>query len=96
MKLLATRKDEQNEAALDPWTVVHLGAGLALGLMDVDRDKAMGAALGYEAVEQYVERQAWGRDLFNTRRAESLANAAVDLAAFGVGYWLGTVWNRTG
>jgi len=93
---MATRKDEQNLAALDPWTLVHLGAGLALGLMAVPRSTALGAAIGYEVVEQFVERSQPGREFFNTKHAERPANAIVDVAVFAVGYWLGGVWNRTG
>lgn len=32
MKLLATEKPEQNVAAIDPWTAVHVAMGLASGL----------------------------------------------------------------
>ena len=31
MKFLAARKAEQNLAAVDPWTAVHVAAGLAAG-----------------------------------------------------------------
>lgn len=96
MKLLATEKSEQNRAAVDPWTVVHFSTGLALGLMDVTLTKALGASLGYEVVEQYAERHRWGQDLFETSGPESLPNAAVDMAAFAAGHWLGGRWNATG
>jgi len=96
MKLLATRKSEQNRAALDPWTVVHFSTGLALGLMNADRSKAVGAAVGYELMEQYVERTDWGKDLFETTRPEVPLNAVVDVAVFAVGHWLGRRWNDGG
>ena len=94
MKLIATKKSEQNVAAVDPWTLVHFSTGLALGLMDVPPVRAFGAAAGYEVVEQWVERQEWGQDLFETHRPESAANAFVDLAVFAAGHWLGGRWNR--
>lgn len=95
MKILATGKSEQNEAALDPWTLIHFSTGLALGLMEVPPDRAYGAAVAYEIVEQYVERAKWGQDLFESDRPETAINALVDLAAFGVGHWLGGQWNRS-
>jgi len=85
MKVVATRKDDQNVAALDPWTLVHFSSGLALGLMEVSLDKAIGVAVGYEL----------GQDLFETSRPERPVNAVMDLVAFGVGHWLGGIWNRT-
>lgn len=96
MKLIATRKKEQNKAAMDPWTVVHLATGLAAGLMDIPRNVSFPAAVLYEIAEQYVERTAWGKDLLETRGPESLPNVALDLAAFAVGQWAGEAWNRTG
>jgi hypothetical protein len=95
MKLIALRKGEQNLAAVDPWTLVHVAAGLALGLMAVPRSAAFGAAVGYEIVEQFVERSKAGREFFNTEHPESPANAVVDVVVFAAGYWLGGVWNRT-
>lgn len=96
MKIVATRKDEQNRAAVDPWTLVHFSTGLALGLMDFRLLEALGASAGYEIVEQFVERKEWGQEFFHTRRPESLPNALVDLAVFAVGFWAGSLWNRTG
>ncbi len=95
MRLIATRKSEQNARAIDPWTVVHLSTGLALGLMGVDRRKALVAALGYEFAEQVFERQAWGKELFKTAGPEILPNAIVDMAVFWGGHVLGTMWNAT-
>jgi len=93
VKIVATRKDEQNLAAVDPWTLVHFSTGLALGLMDVRRDRSVAASIGYEVVEQFVERQPWGREIFETQRPESVANAVVDVAVFALGHWLGRRWN---
>lgn len=93
MKLIATEKREQNHAMLDPWTVVHFGTGLASGLMGVPRHLSFSAAVAYELVEQYVERQKWGRELFETHRHESVPNAVVDVAVFVAGHYLGEAWN---
>lgn len=95
MKIVATRKPEQNRAVLDPWTVVHLAAGLAAGLMAVPLSRAMSAAIAYEVVEQWLERSPWGQELFETHGPEILPNALADTAVFLAGHRLGDLWNRT-
>lgn len=96
MKIIATQKSDQNRAAVDPWTMVHLSAGLALGLMKVPRRWACAASIAYELAEQVFERQAWGKELFEVSGPESLPNALADSAAFLAGYRLGRMWNETG
>lgn len=96
MRIIATRKAQQNRAVIDPWTIVHFSTGLALGLMDVPFERSVGAALGYEIAEQFVERQGWGRDFFNTSGPESLPNALMDMAVLSLGHRVGALWNRTG
>lgn len=94
MRVIATKKSEQNRAAIDPWTFVHVAAGLALGLMNVRLRWALAASLGYELAEQVFERHEVGQDFFETHGPESLPNALVDTAVFVLGYHLGTRWNR--
>ena len=94
--MIATEKAEQNEKAVDPWTLVHLAAGLALGLMNVPRKAALAISVVYEAAEQVFERQRWGKELFETHGPESLPNALMDSAALLAGHLLGQAWNRTG
>jgi hypothetical protein len=95
MKLVATRKSEQNRAAVDPWTAVHLAMGLALGLTATPLCRALAAAVAYEVAEQVFERRAWGQAFFVTSGPEALANAMVDLAVFVAGHGLGRAWNAT-
>ncbi len=94
--LLATEKAHQNRAVVDPWTAVHFSTGLAMGLMDLPLRECLAVAFAYEIVEQVVEREEWGRELFKTSRPETLLNAAMDVAIFSLGHWLGGAWNRTG
>lgn len=96
MIVVATEKEEQNLAAIDPWTAVHFSSGLAMGLTEVPVAVALTAAVAYEGIEQVVERTRTGRAFFNTRYPEKPANAIVDVVVFGVGYALGRMWNRTG
>lgn len=95
MKLVATRKSEQNVLAIDPWTLVHVGVGLALGLIGAPADKALIGAVVYEVGEYYVEQQPWGQQLFQTQQPETTINILVDLVAFAVGLEAGRRWNRT-
>ena len=96
MKVIATKKPEQNRVAVDPWTAVHLSAGLVLGLMEVPRRWAFAASLTYELAEQVFERREWGKEFFKTSGPETLPNAVMDTTALLVGHWLGRRWNRTG
>lgn len=92
--LVAWRKSDQNEAFIDPWTAVHFGAGLAAGLTETPWWIAMGGAVAYEVFEQYAERTEVGAKFFKTSGPESLGNAVVDVAIYGVGVYLGRRYNR--
>jgi hypothetical protein len=94
MRWIATRKEHQNGAAADPWTVVHLAAGLASGLVGWSFTTSMSLAVAYEVVEQVVERTPQGRHFFKSSRPENALNAITDLAAFALGHRLGRVWNE--
>jgi hypothetical protein len=95
MQIVATEKREQNRAVIDPWTVVHFGFGLALGLMNAPLRASLAAAVAYELVEQYVERTEAGQELFDTSGPEAIPNAILDLAVLAAGHQLGQMWNRT-
>lgn len=94
MKIIATSRSEQNRALCDPWTVVHFATGLALGLVSAPRMAVVAAAVGWEAVEQWVERQELGQGVFNVTRPESLPNAVADVLVFAAGHSLGRQWHR--
>jgi hypothetical protein len=96
MQLLARRKEQQNRAALDPWTPVHMAAGLAMGLVDAPFLWSMVGAVAYEVGEQVLERSGAGQEFFEVSGPETWSNVAVDLAVFAAGHYLGTRWNRTG
>jgi hypothetical protein len=96
VKWLARAKPDQNEAAVDPWTVVHFAAGLAAGLVEMPYRWLLACSLAYEVVEQVAERNEVGQELFETSGPESLPNAAVDMLAITLGHQLGRRWNRTG
>lgn len=95
MKLVARKKADQNDAAIDPWTVVHFGFGLAFGLMDIGFWKSMTVATGYEVFEQFFERSESGKNTFKTSGPEKWPNAVIDLGVFAAGHWLGGKWNET-
>lgn len=95
MKLIATRKSEQNRAAVDPWTAVHVAAGLAAGLMNIPLRWTLAAGVAYEIAEQIIERIPEGQEFFETSGPERASNAVVDVAVLVVGHRLGQWWNRT-
>jgi len=95
MRLVATRKDQQNKAVADPWTVVHFSTGLAIGLMGIPLRWTLPLAAAYEVVEQLLERKRFGQELFNTSGPETLGNAFLDVGVFAAGHRLGEAWNAT-
>lgn len=95
MRLIATHQGQQNEALLDPWSLVHAGTGLAAGLMGFGPGAALAAAVAYELIEQPFERAGFGRNLFNVSKPETLGNAVADVAVFMVGVEMGRRWRRT-
>jgi hypothetical protein len=95
VRLIATRKAEQNRAAVDPWTIVHFSAGLALGMIGTPRRLAIGGAVLYELLEQVFERHPPGQAFFDVQGPESLPNAIVDVVVLAAGHRLGEMWNET-
>ena len=95
MKIVATEKNEQNRAVVDPWTVVHFASGLALGLMNAPLRWWLPAATAYELLEHYFETTDLGQEVFDTSGPESTPNAVLDLVVFAAGHQLGRLWNRT-
>ncbi len=93
MKLIATRKSDQNEAAADPWTFVHFGSGVALGLVGMSLPMAMLGAVAYEVVEQVAERDKNVQAFFRTSGPEEAVNVVVDVAVFLGGWWIGNRYN---
>jgi hypothetical protein len=93
--LIATRKADQNRAAIDPWTAVHFGSGLALGLVNAPAGATAMLGIGYEIAEQVFEDSDFGQRFFNISGPETLGNVFVDLAVYGVGWYLGRRWNET-
>ncbi len=80
---------------MDPWTFVHAGTGLALGLLGVGFYKALAAAVAYEVVEAQVEADPKGLAFFQVSAPETTANQVVDVAVFALGVHLGHRWNKT-
>lgn len=93
--LIATKKSEQNQGAIDPWTVVHFSMGLAAGLMKLPFVPVMTAAVAYELIEHTFEDSEYGKEFFDISGPENGANVVVDLAVFVLGYWLADRWNRS-
>jgi len=94
LSIIATHKGDQNEAVLDPWTVVHFATGLALGLVSMPWLPSIGAAVGYELAEQWGERRQLGQEFFDVSGPESVPNAITDVVVFAAGFYLGRRWSE--
>jgi len=96
VKIIATKKAEQNRAVLDPWTMVHFASGLALGLVNAPLRWWLPVATAYEVIEHYLEESDVGQEVFDTSGPEAVPNAMLDIVVFAAGHQLGRLWNRTG
>ncbi|HLF15944.1 MAG TPA: hypothetical protein VI796_00715 [Candidatus Thermoplasmatota archaeon] len=81
-------------AALDLWSLVHLGAGVALGLLGTVWWLAFLLLVAFEALEGILRRvkRHGGGGLFEY---ESWPNVLADIAIGMVG-WYGGLWFRAG
>lgn len=95
MRLVATKKSEQNQAAMDPWTIVHLGSGVALGLLGAKFLPTFAAGIAYEVGEQAFEGSSVGRQLFETSGPETFTNSVVDMVVYTLGWWIGSSWRNS-
>jgi hypothetical protein len=92
---IARRKSDQNLAVVDPWTFVHAGTGLALGLLNVPMWKAVTGAVLYEVIEARAETKEAGRRFFSVSSPEIVENQILDVAIFALGVHLGRRWNES-
>jgi hypothetical protein len=83
------RRRNMNLEPVDRWTAVHVGVGVLAGLLRVPFRTSMGLAIGYEVLEQAIERTPAGRSFFLSNGPESLLNAVVDVGVFAVGHKIG-------
>lgn len=90
MKLVATSKRDLDSAVIDPWSAVHLGSGLATGLVGVSPKQALIISLGYDLVFSFIFQRKTG--LLHTTGEEIVWNKAADVAAFMLGNYLGRRW----
>lgn len=96
MRVIARDRSEQNQAMLDPWSIVHFGVGIAAGLVDLPLRAVLPLAIIYEIVEQELESRDVGQDLLETRGPESIPNAVADVLVFALGHELARRWTQTG
>lgn len=96
MITFAVRKEQQNEALFDPWSVVHFAFGLGFGLTGFPFVGAVGIAVAYDILEHAFEKSEFGQRFFNTSGPESGYNIAGDLVLFVTGWFLGDRYNATG
>lgn len=95
MKLFATNKGQQNESILDPWSLVHAGMGLAVGLVDIPLSWALAGSLAYEIIERPFEMADFGKNFFNVSKPENFGNRLADVVVFMIAAEAGRRWNRS-
>jgi hypothetical protein len=93
--LVAKSKKDQNRALIDPWTFVHAGTGLAVGLMGFSLQAALAGAVAFEVLERPLEHAEFGKNLFNVSKPETFGNQVMDVAVFMLGAAAGQAWNRS-
>lgn len=80
MELYQKQGQRKGEAALDWWSFIHLGAGLALGLLRIDWLWAVVLVVGFEGLEAILRlvkpRRMHGKGLFEH---ESWPNIVADV-----------------
>jgi len=94
MKLIAWNKKDQNKAVADPWTLVHGGAGLAAGLVNMPMGWAVTAAVLYEIVEHYAQRDPKVLKIFSVSAPEIMPNQIIDIVVFAIGVFAGHRYNE--
>lgn len=81
LKLLVS--GHANRSVLDPWSLVHAGAGVAAATVNMNPWLFVALATGYEVLEYQLEYPR-GNKLFGTKRPEWDLNMTADLGvAFG-------------
>lgn len=78
-----------DKAAIDPWSAVSFGSGLASGLTDM----SLGRALAILALSDFVFAAIGGkRGMFSSLEAEPLENKVMDVLFYAYGNSLGRKW----
>ena len=84
---------EINNRVLDGWTLVHLGAGIGLGLIKTPRFSAYSSLVVFEILENLILRKKMA-ELFND--LEGPANIISDLVVATAGYELTRYLSQNG
>lgn len=77
-----------NQAPMDAWSLVHVGAGVAAGGMRVPFLAWLPATIVYELFEQQLESSP--NNVFKASGPESRVNAVLDVLVALVGWWIGS------
>jgi hypothetical protein len=75
---------EINHDFFDRWTLVHLGAGWGFGLVRMPWWAALGAAIGWELVENPLKRHVFRFMVGSTQ--DTLANSIMDVVVLMAGW----------
>jgi hypothetical protein len=87
------RRETEQVAFFDKWTVVHVASGLVSGAIGVPVWAYIALGTGYELAE-FAAESPRGSKIFGTKRPESALNVAGDFAAGIAGNLLGQALRR--
>ena len=77
----------KGENAIDGWTLVHVGSGIALRKLRVKWETAFALMVGMEIFEWHMRKPSGGLGT-GLQENESPRNIATDLAAGALGFWI--------
>jgi hypothetical protein len=78
------RPGEINHGPFDRWTLGHLGAGWGFGLFRAPWWVALGAAIGWEIIENPLKRHVFRSMVGSTQ--DTTVNSIVDMIVFMAGW----------
>jgi len=89
--MILVAKHKYDKAAIDPWSAVSFGSGLATGLTDMP----IGRAVAILALSDFVFAAIGGkRGLFSPLDSEPVENKLMDLLFYCYGNSLGRKWTE--
>lgn len=87
-RVIAWSDERTNASALDEWSIVHFGVGLALGAVGFNAWAFVFGNFAYEVAE-YAHESPSGSRIFGTKRPEWDVNMVSDLSVALGGYVIG-------
>ena len=88
MKAIASTRADNGSAVIDPWSAVHFGSGLAVGLASLSFTQTIAIMVLSELSKRLVVERIH-------KEEEEIHNQISDALLFVVGWKAGRMWNDT-